>query len=361
MTKQSSTILYVGTFTRPAPYLASAKGEGIYVYHFNPQTGALTYLSETHGIDSPSFLTVDPQRKFLYANSEIWGWDEGLVKAYAIDPEDGSLTYLNMQPSQGSLTSYISVEASNRYALVTNYESGSVVVFAIKDDGSLSPVISKIQHQGSGPDVDRQEGPHTHYIAMDPTNTYALVTDLGVDKVFSYRLDLSNGQLLPHHELVLSPGSGPRHLVFHPNGHYIYVINELNSTISALTYDSENGALELIETVSTLPDKFDGHSHTSDIQITPSGKFLYGANRGHDSLVIYAVNEENGRLTYVGHQLTQGKTPRNFAIDPTGTFLLVANQDSDTIVTFRINQETGQLEETGQVVDVPTPVCLKFM
>lgn len=359
--KPRNTYLYVGTFTRPAPYVGDTNGEGIYVYAFDPDSGTLAYLSETHGIDNPSYLTVDRSGECLYANSEIFGWDEGLVKAYAIDRETGALSYLNMQPSRGSLTSYISVEQTNQYALVTNYWTGSVVLFRIQDDGSLSPVVDKNQHNGSGPNPERQEGPHTHCVLMDPTNTYAFVTDLGLDKIFCYRLDLASGRLVLHGVTDLPPESGPRHFVFHPNGGYAYVICELSSTVIALAYDDATGALTPFQTVPTLPADFDGESHCSDIHVTASGRFLYAANRGHDTLAIFAIDAATGALTALGHELTRGKTPRNFVIDPTDAFLLVANQDSDTIVTFRIDQESGQLTPTENVADVPTPVCLKFL
>jgi 6-phosphogluconolactonase len=360
------TLLYVGTYTRPAPYLASTNGKGIYVYSLNRDTGELTYLSEIEGIDNPSFLAIDPQKRHLYATSEVWGWHEGLVTAFKIDPETGALSYLNKQSTLGSITAYVTVESTNRYLLLVNYwDRQSVAMFPIQADGSLAPASFSVEHTEPGAKVDpaRQDKSHAHCIVPDPTNTYAMVADLGLDKIMIYRMDLEAGKLIPHTPpfLKMNPGAGPRHFVFHPSGKFAYVIEELASSIAALAYDSTKGTLEWLQSVPALPEGFDGHSHCSDIQVTPDGRFLYGGNRGHDSLVIYAIDPSSGKLSYVGHQSTLGQTPRNFAIDPTGTFLLAANQDSDTIVTFRIDRETGLLHETGFVAEVPTPVCLKMI
>lgn len=356
-------ILYVGTFTRYAPFLANTSGEGIYVYEFDPETGGLHYLSEVNDVDSPSYINVDPHNRCLYAVNEIWGWDESIINAYAIDPDSGKLSYINKQPCQGALPCYVMVDQTNQYLVSANYESGSVVLFPIGENGRLHPLTDFHQHAGTGPNADRQEGPHAHSAVIDPTNRFVFVPDLGIDKVMSYRLDLENGKLIPNEVpfVELPPGSGPRHLTFHENGRFAYLISELNSTITALNYDAKQGTLSIIHTVSTLPADFDGESHCAEVRVSPSGKFLYGSNRGHDSLAIFAIDAESGRLTAVSHQSTLGKTPRNFNFDPSGRFLLAANQDSSTIVTFLIDQETGLLEPTGQVANVPTPVCLKMI
>ncbi|MBI9104454.1 MAG: lactonase family protein [Spirochaetales bacterium] len=358
---ESKFYLYVGTFTRPAPYLEETNGEGIYIYRYDPDEGNLVYQGETQGIDSPSYISFDREGKFLYANSEIWGWDEGLVKAYAVDQSDGSLTYLNMQPSRGSLTSYISVDKTNSHVLVTNYWTGSVVLFRREEDGSLSPVIDKSQHEGTGPDPERQEGPHCHCVLMDPSNTFAYVADLGLDLLVRYRLDREKGRLLREGETALPPGSGPRHLIFHPSGNFVFVSGEMGSLVFVLKRDPESGGLELIESCSTVPEGFEGISHCSDLHVTPDGRFLYVGNRGHDSIAAFVVDPESGKLTPRGQVKTQGRTPRNFVIDPAGKYLLAANQDSDNINIFTINQETGELSFTGKSFDAPTPVCLKFL
>ncbi len=357
----STLYLYVGTYTRPAPYLATTNGKGLYVFRFDPDSGDLAFASEASGVDNPSFVAISPNQRFLYATSEVLEWPEGLVCAYAIDPVSGGLTYLNKQSSFGWLAAYATVEKSGRWLALVNYLSGNAVLLSLLPNGKVGEASEIVQHSGSGPDASRQEGPHTHSIVIDPNNRYAIVADLGIDKIVSYRLDVADGKLVRSSECPLPAGTGPRHFVFHPSGKFAYVINELSSTLGALAYDTEAGTLELLQLVPALPADHDIHSsHCADIQVHPSGKFLYGSNRGHDSIVIHAIDEQTGRLSYVGHQSTGGRTPRNFAIDPSGAYLLAANQDSDTIVTFRIDAQTGQLTPTGAVASCPTPVCLKF-
>jgi 6-phosphogluconolactonase len=238
---------------------------------------------------------------------------------------------------------------------------GNIAMFPIREDGKLGEASHTVQHEGKGVDPARQEGPHAHCIVIDPSNTFVAVSDLGIDKVMVYKLDLENGRFIFNGAIKLPDGSGPRHFVFHPSNQYAYAICELSSQLAAFSFDADAGKLELLQMVPALPEDFDGHSHCADIQIHPSGQFLYGSNRGHDSIVIYAVDQETGKLSYVGHESTQGKTPRNFTIDLTGQYLLAANQDSDNIVTFRIDQATGELSPTGHVADCPTPVVLKMV
>jgi len=358
--------LYVGTYTRPAPYLGTTNGEGIYIFKFDSSTGQLEKVGEMGGIDNPSYLAIAHDGKYLYADSEVWGWHEGMLTAYAINKETGELTYLNKQATRGSINAYVSIDQTNQYAMIANYWDGhSVAMLPINDDGSLAPVSDSHEHteKPEGTVPERQDKSHAHCVIPDPTNTYALVCDLGLDKIMIYKLDLENGKLVPNDPAFskVNSGAGPRHLIFHPNQKFAYAIQELNSTISALSFDSGNGSLEVLQTISTLPDDFDGHSHCSDIHITPDGKYLYTGNRGHDTLTMYSVDENTGHLTLIGHQSTKGKTPRNFTIDPTSTFVLVGNQDSDTIVIFKINSDTGELEDTKITVDCPTPVCLKML
>jgi 6-phosphogluconolactonase len=361
MAKQGDEIfVYVGTYTQTLPYIPQSKGEGLYVYRLDPATGALSYASQTE-IINPSYLTIDPQKRHLYAISEVLDWEEGLVTAYSIKPETGELTYLNERSTRGCLSCYVVIDTTNRFALVANYMGGSVAMFPIEADGSLGELTDLAQHQGTGSDPARQTGPHAHCIVIDPANKFAYAADLGLDKMIGYKLDWNQGKYVPNDEVALQPGAGPRHFVFSRDSKYAYVIQELNSTITAFAYNADKGKLTPLQTVSTLPEGFEGHSHCADIHISPSGKFLYGSNRGHDSIVIFAIDQNTGKLAYVGHQPTQGKTPRNFAIDPTGTFLLAANQDTDTIVTFRLNHDTGHLEPTGQIAQVPTPICIKMV
>jgi 6-phosphogluconolactonase len=350
-------ILYVGTYTAPA------SGHGIYVYELNPTTGQINYLSET-SVENPSYIAIEASKQYLYSVSEIDDKDKGQLIAYSIAQDTAALTFINSQPTFGSSSCYVCVDHSNRYVMVANYGNGkSAAIYQRRADSGIEAASHTVEHQGSGPVSTRQERPHAHSILADPTNQYVFVADLGIDKLMSYRLNLDDGQLIANDPASVSlvAGSGPRHFVFHPNGKYAYVIQELNSTISVLRYDSSQGAMEVLQTVPALPDGYALESSCAAIHLSADGKFLYGSNRGHDSIVIYAVDEATGKLTYVDHQSTMGQTPRDFVIDPSGTFLLAANQNSDTVVTFRINRETGKLEETGQIADIPSPVCLKMI
>ncbi|MBK8033191.1 MAG: lactonase family protein [Chloroflexi bacterium] len=362
MTQAQRLLLYVGTYTRPAPYLKTYSGQGIYLYSLDRVTGALTPVSETHGIDSPSYLAISRDQQRLYAVSEVWLWPEGTITAYAIDQQTGALTYINRQSTRGTVTAYASVDQADHFAFAANYWDGeTVAVFPLRADGGVLPASDSVRHLGRGP-KPAQDKSHGHCIVTDPTNRWVHVVDLGLDQVVTYQLDHQYGRLIPHGTTQLEAGMGARHMVFHPNGQSAYVIGEWNSTITALIVNAETGGLMPLHSVPTLPEGVSAEtSYGSDIQIHPSGKFLYGGNRGHDSLVICAVEEGTGRLTVIGHQSTGGNFPRNFVIDPTGMYLLVGNQNSDTIVSFRIDQQTGLLEPTGQVANVPAPVCLKFV
>ena len=348
--------LYIGTYT-------SGKSEGIYIYRMNPNTGQLTHFNTVKGVADPSFLAIDPRRRWLYAVNEVEqfaGKRTGALSAFVIEQATGNLTFRNQQPTAGAAPCHLFVDKNSRFVLVANYYGGNIAVLPINSDGSLLAVADLKQHQGSSVNKERQEAPHAHYIQLDSQNRRAFAVDLGLDRVMVYEFDSKSGKLSPNKVawLQLKPGDGPRHLAFHPTEKFAYVINELSNTITALTYDKTTGAFGGLPTVPTLPKDFTGANTTAEIVISPSGKFLYGSNRGHDSIVSFQIDQDTGRLTYIEHVPTQGKTPRNFAIDPTGKFLLVANQESDTIVTFRINQVTGKLEATGQVVQVPTPVCI---
>ncbi len=351
--------VYVGTFT------GSTGSRGIYIYRLDTTTGALAHLQTAANLLSPSWLALHPQGRFLYAVERQWTperSDVGAVSAFSVDGATGALTPLNRQPSGGVSPAYVSVHPSGRYALAAHYGSGQVAALPIGSDGRLGAASDVVQHAGQGPDAGRQEGPHAHFVTTDPSGRYVLACDLGIDRIVIYQLDLESGKLvansLPYAQV--SSGAGPRHLAFHPSGGYVYVINELDSTLSAFTFDASRGALQIVQTVSTLPGDFTGTSHTAQVVVHPSGRFVYGSNRGHDSIVIFAIDQATGKLTQVGHEPSGGKTPRNFNIDPTGAFLLAANQNSNTIVTFRIDQGTGRLAATGQVTESPTPVCIQF-
>ena len=351
--------VYVGTYT-------SKGSEGIYIYRMDPESADLELVGKATNIENPSFLAIDPKKRYLYAVNEVHsfaGRKSGAVSAFSIDQETGKLTFLNSKPSLGTSPCYVSVDKNGKYVFVANYSSGNIAVLPIMDDGSLGDATDFVQHEGSSVNPKRQEGPHAHSILIDPSNRYVYAADLGLDKIMIYKFDSERGKLTPNDQpwVKTKPGAGPRHFTFHPNGKFAYVINELDSTIVAYAYDVNRGTLKEIQTVSTLPEGFEGINYPADIHVAPSGKFLYGSNRGHDSIVIYRIDEETGKLSCIGHESTRGQFPRNFAIDPSGNFLFAANQNTDNIVVFRVDQQTGLLEPTGHVTQVSMPVCIKIV
>jgi len=351
--------VYVGTYT-------TGKSKGIYLYRLDLESGSLTPSGTPAEVINPSFVAIHPNRRFLYSVNEVPrrdGKNTGAVSAFSIDPKTGTLTYLNDASSGGAGPCHLVVDGEGKNVLVANYGGGSVAALPIDENGQLSRASAFIQHAGSSVNPDRQEGPHAHSINLDSANRFAMAADLGLDKILIYRFDSKRGRLSVGETpwAKVSPGAGPRHFAFHPSGNYAYLINELASTVDAFAYDAEAGALKNLQTISTLPEDFEGESYTAEVQVHPSGKFLYGSNRGHDSIAIYSIDAATGKLTFVGTESTRGKTPRNFGIDPTGMYLLAANQSTDTIVVFRIDQETGKLDATGNVVEVPSPVCVKMM
>jgi 6-phosphogluconolactonase len=287
----------------------------------------------------------------------------GTVSAFAVDPKTGKLEFLNKRVTHGTDPCHLFVDKNSKYVFVANFMSGSVCVLPVLGDGSLAEASDFIQHQGASINPIRQKGPHAHSVSLDKANRFALVPDLGLDKLMVYKFDSARGMLEPNQVpwIKMKPGAGPRQVAFHPSGRFAYLINELDSTMVALSYDGHTGTLKELQIAPTLPNGFQGRSTCSDVQVSPSGAFVYGSNRGHDSIVIYKIDQRTGRLTCVGYEPSLGKTPRTFAIDPTGRFLLVANQDSETIATFHINPQTGKLLSTGQVTQVPTPACVKFL
>lgn len=346
----SQPLLYVGTYTRPG-------APGIYSYRLNPMTGDLAFLESISAGDNPSFLAFHPNGKYLYAVNEL---GSGLVSAFALDAQSGQLAFLNKQSSHGSAPCHLATDRQGKFLLVANYGNGSLSVYALGADGRIGETVQTVQHQGQGANPTRREGPHAHFVTVTADNRFALCCDLGLDKVLVYQLDPRSGQLALSSEATLNPGAGPRHLAFHPNERYAYVINELDSTMSVFAYAAETGSLTELQTLSTLPEGYTGENSTAEVWVHPSGQFVYGSNRGHDSIVIYAVEEATGTLTLVGHTSTQGKSPRSFVIAPSGTLLLAANQDSNNIVTFQLDSQTGHLSNLGMGVDLPQPVCLEF-
>jgi 6-phosphogluconolactonase len=350
-----SVVVYVGTYTR------SGRSEGIHSFHQDTQSGKLTLRHTVPEVD-PSFLTFDPQRRFLFAVSEGMGRDGGGVASFKLEGSTGHLTPLSHQPSLGGEPCHLCCDPTGRWLLVANHEHGSVAVLPIDADGRLGPVADLRQHAGSGPGPT-QTGPHAHCVTFDLVGRRVLVADKGIDKMMIYQLDADTGKLVPNDPPFgsLHAGAAPRHLAFHPSGRYAYVNGEADMTITAFSYDDERGALDELQVLSTLPAGAprEGCS-TAEIAVEPAGRFVYVSNRGHDSIAIFGIDQATGRLTAAGHVPTGGRTPRNFAIDPTGTFLYVGNQGTDTIVHFRIDHQTGNLLPTGDVTPVGAPVCILF-
>ncbi len=349
--------LYVGAYTESAD-------EGIYVYEFDASTGEIKYLHTVAGVENPSYIAIHGDKNLLLAVNEIMefqGKKTGALSAFKIEPATGKLTLINQVPSGGGAPCYVSIESDGNFAFVANYMAGNITMFPIARDGALSPYSDLQQHQGSGPVTARQKDPHAHTIILDYNEKFALAADLGTDEVISYAIDEKERKLQKASVFKLKAGSGPRHIAFHPNGKLVYVISELANTITACMYDPNTGSLSEIMTTGTLPDDFKGESYCADIHFSEDGKFLYGSNRGHDSIVIFSVDPKTGKISYVGHFSVEGQWPRNFMIDPTGNFLLVANQRSDNIVVFRIDKNTGKVSSTGHEVKVSKPVCLKML
>jgi len=355
---QQKYLVYVGTYTDHG-------SKGIYAYRFDSSTGKMTSLGLAAEATEPSFLAIDSSGRFLYAVNETEtynGQPTGAVSAFTIQPDTGKLSLLNQVSSRGTDPAHIILDRTGKYALVANYTSGSVAVFALLKDGRLGEVTSFVQHKGSSVNPERQKGPHAHAIALSPDNRFAVVADLGLDQLLVYSFDAVKGTLGTQPRVVkASPGAGPRHLVFSTDGRFLYMLNEMQSSVVAYSYDATSGALHELQTISSLPKEFTGEDTAAEIEIDPSGKLLFASNRGDDSIAVFAMDSHTGMLTHVETDSTGGKTPRNFAIDPTGAWLLAANQDSDNIVVFRIDQKTGHLTPTGDVFQLPSPVCLKFV
>ena len=356
--RSEELLVYVGTYT-------TGKSEGIYRYRLDLRSGELKHAGTTSGVVNPSFLALAPNHRYLYAVNEIAqfeGKKSGAVSAFAVDQTTGELRFLNQQPTMGADPCYVDVDAEARFVLVANYTGGNVTVFPLARDGSVAEATDLKQGQGSSINRERQEGPHAHCIVLDPANRFAYSCDLGTDKIMIFQFDSRRGKLMPAAQpwVQVKPGSGPRHLAFHPSGKYLFVLSELSSTVTSFLRDPVKGSLKELQTLSTLPTDFTGTNTGADIHVSSDGRFLYCSNRGHDSIAIFQIAAGNSMLTAIGFELTRGSTPRNFGIDPSGKFLLVANQKSDNLVVFRRDLTTGRLNLTAHPVEVPSPVCLKF-
>jgi 6-phosphogluconolactonase len=348
-------MLFVGSY-------AESTDPGIYMYELDLATGEMKCLDSASGLKNPTFVTVDKQGKKLYAIAETKNENEeriGEVVSYSIDSIQGKLTELNrgftIQPS----SSHIQIDHSSSYLAVSGYHGGNVGLVKIAADGTVGGLSDIQQHTGHGADPERQDRPHPHSVQFSPNNRFALVADLGLDRIKVYELDQAQDKLVYRSEAVMQPASGPRHMAFHPNGKWLYSINEVGSSLTAFNFDAESGSLTELETLSTLPADFEGENTTAEVAISQDGRFLYGSNRGHDSIVQFAIDAETGKLTLVEFVSSEGGHPRHFAITPDGEHLLAANRDSNNLVLFRIDRSSGKLTFTGHTAEVSKPVCVK--
>jgi len=356
---ETKEYIYVGTYTQ--------EGEaGIYVYKFDRDTGKLTLVQEVGGMESPSYLEINPSGKYLYSvngNSVVPDKKWGSVSSYSIDQATGKISHMNDQPAQGAGPCHINIDSKGRMVFVSNYSSGSIVAFPVQKDGGLGAATDVRQHAGSSINESRQKGPHVHNCIVSPDDKFIYVSDLGIDRVVVYAIDYKNKKLEAHpsSDGNVEAGSGPRHFCIDGKNRFGYVINELSSTVTAYKIDKETGALDPIQTISTVPEGFSEVNYCADIHIDPSGRYLYGSNRGHNSLAIFRIDENSGKLTLVGHESTYGEWPRNFLIHPEGEYIFVANQNSDNIVIYRRDVQSGLLSKIEEEIEVHKPVCLKIL
>jgi len=360
---QGKYIIYVGTYTQEP----GSTSKGIYAYSYDADTAQIKPLGLAAETTNPSWVALHPNGRFLYAVNEVGNYkgpNSGGVSAFSIDRASGKLSFLNEMPTRGAGPCYVTVDHTGKYVLVANYDGGSVAVFPVHSDGSLGEASAFVQHTGHGTNPERQEAPHAHSINLSPDNRFAMADDLGLDELHVYRFDSAKGSLTPNDPpfVKLDPGSGPRHFALRPDEKFAFVVSEMKGTVTVFSNDAASGTLDSVQTISTLPKDFKGTIEDAEIEVHPSGKFVYASNRGDaNSIAVYAIDPGKGTLTTVEITPTQGKTPRSFAIDPTGTLLFAANEKSNNIVVFRIDQKTGRLTPTGQALDVSEPVCVKFL
>ena len=353
-------LVFVGTYT------TKTASKGIYAFRYDASSGKLSPLGVAAETRDPSWVAVHPKGKFLYSVNEAG--KNSMVSAFSLDARSGKLTLLNQLPALGEDPCYLSFDRTGQYLFAANYTSGNVVVFPIEADGKLGAATANVRDEGQlGPNKERQEGPHAHWIEASAGNRYAYVSDLGLDKVLIYKFDAASGKLAnpgssqqDAFSATLPPGSGPRHVAFSRSGDFMYVLSELQSTVTEFANDARE-KYRAVQSISALPKGFSGRNDAAEIAIHLNGKFLYSSNRGHDSIALFHVDSANGKLTATGDYSVEGKEPRHFAIDPSGNFLLAEDQLSDKIVSFRIDQKTGALTPTGDSVAVPSPVCLAFL
>lgn len=349
-------------------FITSCRGGedgSIHAYQLDADAAQLHPLNSTIDVENPFFIALSPDRTFLYAihePGEFGSGDRGHVAAYRIEDDRGSLSLLNRQPTRGSAACYVTVDATGQTVLAANYQNGTVISFPVQEDGSLGAATSFSEHAGSSINPERQKEPHAHCFVISPDNQHAYVADLGIDQIVNYRLDAATATLSSNHQPFVRtyPGAGPRHLTFHPQQPFAYVINELGNSVTMFAYNSDSGILLEQQTISTLPDGFTGTSHCADLKITPDGRFLYGTNRGHDSIAAYAIAND-GRLTLIGIEPSGAEQPQNLAISPNGSLLLCANMAGGNVSPFRIHKQTGEISSVGAPVPVTEPSCIMIV
>jgi 6-phosphogluconolactonase len=365
----SDRYVYVGTYTAPhTPPGATAPSQarGIYVLRMDGSSGALTQVQAVE-TENPSWVTLDAQGRYLYAANEVSAWKDqtnsGGVSAFSVDRASGQLTFLNDQRTLGAGATHTTLDPSGRWLVASNYHAGNFTLLPVEPNGQVGPASDVFAPTGSGPNRVRQEAPHAHQARFDAGGKFVLGADLGLDRLWSWRIDAEAGKLVANNNvpyIQVASGSGARHFDFHPNGRFLYVINELTNSITAFTYDATAGTAIWLQTVLTLPEGFSGTSHTSEITVHPSGRWLYATNRGHDSVARFTLDQATGKLGPPTWVSTQGRVPRGCGIDPSGALLLVGNSASDSVVAFSIDQSTGALEPTGAVTQIPVPVSFAF-
>jgi len=367
--------LLVGTYTQPIKFgtgkIMEGKGAGVYCFRLDPRGSGFRSIAVAENTVNPSFLAASADGRRVFAVNELKEWEGkagGTLSSFSFDSASGRLDFLNLHPTWGTDPCYVELDKSGRWAAVANFMSGSIAIFPILPNGSLGPAATRVQHEGSGPDPLRQKGPHAHSTVFSKDNRTLYVPDLGLDMVVAYDFDPASGSLAPNrgNSLRAPRGAGPRQVVFHPSGRFVYVVNELSSSVSAYDLGRSGGAespaaIDPVQMLSTLPEGFAGLNSCADIKIHPQGTWLYASNRGHDSIAVFSINPDSGHLRFEGVESTRGGVPRNFAIDPSGSWLVAANQDTDNLVLFAIDQGTGRPRYTGVSQSVPTPVCVIFM
>ena len=343
---------------------ASGEQGAIYAFTLDKKSGSLKVLHRTAGVENPFFMAVSPDHKFLYSiyAPTFGGTENEQVAAFRIEGRSGKLSLLNRQSTKGTASCYLDVDATGKSVLLANYSTGSVGSYSVKTDGSLTEPVSFVQHHGSSVDTARQKEPHAHCFVISPNNRFAYSADLGIDQIVCYVLDPATAKLTPNQPpFVRTPaGGGPRHLTFHPNGKFMYVINELKNSVTLFDFVPESGLLTERQTISTLPADFAGTSHTADLKITPDGKYLYGTNRGHDSIAAFRIADD-GTLSLLEIQPSSGKGPQNLAVTGDGSLLLCANMPGNNVAVFRINADTGLLTSVGEPVEIPGPSCIRIL